>query len=70
MTRVSEILKWMDKRYPFSLAEDYDNCGLLVGDLNREVSLCLLALDVTKEVVEDAVAQSAGIDSYPSSGYF
>lgn len=59
MTRVSEILKWMDKRYPFSLAEDYDNCGLLVGDLNREVSLCLLALDVTKEVVEDAVAQSA-----------
>ena len=59
MAKVKEILDWMDQNYPFSLAEDFDNCGLLIGDPEREVSCCLLALDVTAEVVEDAAQEKA-----------
>ena len=61
MAKVREILKWMDETYPFALAEDYDNCGLLIGDAEREVSRCMLALDVTKDVLEDAVRENAGL---------
>ncbi len=59
MAKVKEILDWMDQNYPFSLAEDFDNCGLLIGDPEKEVFRCLLALDVTAEVVEDAVRERA-----------
>lgn len=61
MAKVREILKWMDKTYPFALAEEYDNSGLLIGDAEREVSRCMLALDVTKDVLEDAVREKADL---------
>ena len=55
MAKVKEIFEWMDDRYPFALAENYDNCGLLIGDTERVVSRCMLALDVTGEVLADAI---------------
>jgi dinuclear metal center YbgI/SA1388 family protein len=61
MAKVSEIFQWMDKTYPFGLAEEYDNCGLLIGDPEREVSRCMLALDLTKDVLEDAVQENADL---------
>ena len=36
--KVSEIREILDKWMPISIAEDFDNVGLLVGDLNS----CLL----------------------------
>lgn len=36
---------------------DYDNVGLLVGDPNAEVKSILTCLDVTEEVVEEAISR-------------
>ena len=44
---------------PFDTAEDYDNVGLLVGSLDARVSTILCALDVTAEVVAEAVDAGA-----------
>ena len=59
MTTVGEILTWMNEKYPFSLAESFDNCGLLIGDPSAAVSRCVLALDATAAVVKDAAEQGA-----------
>lgn len=38
---------------------DYDNVGLLVGDPNAEVSNVLTCLDVTEEIVDEAIEKKA-----------
>lgn len=54
MTTVGELLNWMDQIAPFHLAESWDNCGLLVGDKNAPVKRAMAALDVTRQVAEEA----------------
>lgn len=46
---------------PLPLQETYDNAGLLVGDAGANVEKGLIALDVTDEVLDDAIRQQAGI---------
>jgi dinuclear metal center YbgI/SA1388 family protein len=49
------IMDAMDKLAPRSLAENWDNVGLLVGSPAQTVNKILISLDVTKAVVEQAV---------------
>ncbi len=42
---------------PLSLQESYDNAGLIVGRADDEVHKALLAVDVTEEVLAEAVAE-------------
>lgn len=44
---------------PFKTAEEFDNVGLLVGDLDSAVSGGVVCLDVTAEVVETAIKKKA-----------
>ncbi len=50
----------MEKQYPVSYAEDWDNVGLLVGRDDKKVSTVFLALDLTEEVLLQA--EKAGAD--------
>lgn len=52
--KVKEIIKEMESLAPPFLKESYDNVGLMVGDENQDVNKILLALDCTKEVIEEA----------------
>lgn len=52
---VSELMRILDKLAPFSLAEPWDNCGLLVGDESAPVVKVLAALEVTETVLREAV---------------
>ena len=54
MTTVSNILKHLDSVAPVCNACEWDNCGLLCGDKNANVSKVLLCLDITNDVVEEA----------------
>jgi dinuclear metal center YbgI/SA1388 family protein len=40
------------------LAYDWDNVGLQIGDLNRDINHVLITLDVTKDVVQEAIEQN------------
>ena len=53
--KISQILSELDDYAPLSLQESYDNSGLQVGDISQEVRGILLCLDVTEEVVEEAI---------------
>ncbi|WP_302996978.1 Nif3-like dinuclear metal center hexameric protein, partial [Coprobacter fastidiosus] len=54
--KVSDIAMCIEEIAPLSLQEDYDNAGWQVGDKYSEATGALLCIDVTEEVVDEAVA--------------
>ncbi|NNK10368.1 MAG: Nif3-like dinuclear metal center hexameric protein, partial [Flavobacteriaceae bacterium] len=54
---VQEVADILEELAPLSLAEDYDNVGLLVGDAQSEVSGILVTLDALENVVDEAIAR-------------
>lgn len=50
-----DFKKIFESLYPKNLAYDWDNVGLQIGSLNKDVSKMLLSLDLTAEVVEEAI---------------
>lgn len=54
MATVGKIFQAMDNWAPFSIQMDFDNAGFLVGRANAPVEHILVALDITKDVVEEA----------------
>lgn len=55
----SDILKFTETFAPISSAADFDNCGILVGDKNAELTRVILALDITPDVVKEAKEKNA-----------
>ncbi len=53
--KISAITEYLESISPLSYQEDYDNCGLLVGDDRMEFQKALLCLDLTEMVMEEAV---------------
>jgi len=54
--KLKEFCSYLDKVVPLSLQESYDNSGLQVGDPESELTSALIALDVTEEVIDEAIA--------------
>ena len=59
--KVATIIQTIEKIAPKKLAYDWDNVGLLVGDSRAEIDKVLISLDVTDEVVEEAIEKGAGM---------
>ena len=59
--KVSELYAQLDKLAPFSDSEAWDNTGLLVGDMNAQVSGVLTALDCNKETVDEAIDKDLNV---------
>lgn len=50
-----EIKRIFETVYPMNLAYEWDNVGMQIGTLNKEVKTILLSLDLTEEVVNEAI---------------
>ncbi len=61
MLSVADLEKIIDDFAPFSLAYDWDNSGLQVGDRKKEVDSILLALDLSEEVMKEAEKKSCDV---------
>jgi dinuclear metal center YbgI/SA1388 family protein len=59
--RVSDIVTAIEKIVPLKLAQDWDNVGLLIGDPQKAVKSILLTIDVTKEVLAEAIKQKTDL---------
>jgi len=59
--RVSDIATAIEKNVPLELAQDWDNVGLLIGDPQKNVKNILLTIDVTKEVLSEAIKQKTDL---------
>lgn len=53
--KIKEIIDALEQFAPLPLQESYDNAGLQVGLTEAEASGALLCLDVTEEVVREAI---------------
>lgn len=59
MTTVGGVFAFLQEKSPFELQEGFDNAGFLVGREDASVSKLLVALDITEQVVQEAVEQGA-----------
>ena len=55
MIRIKDILKEIEAYAPLPLQEGFDNAGVQVGDVNQPAQGALLCLDVTEEVIDEAL---------------
>ena len=51
---VSRVLDLLNQIAPLELAEEWDNVGLLAGDPDQEVDTVLCALDLNRQVLDEA----------------
>lgn len=61
MSRISDIIRYMEELAPANLAEDYDNVGLLIGNRGSKVNRILVCLDVSSKVVDEAVEKNVDL---------
>lgn len=59
MTTVRDVFNELNALAPVETKLDFDNVGLLVGDMDAPVSRVLLALDAGNEVIDEAVQKNA-----------
>ena len=57
MNKVSEIISCITDFADLGLQASWDNSGILVGDCNMLVDKALITLDVTEEVIDEAVSK-------------
>lgn len=55
--KIKDVIRTLEDFAPLPLQEDYDNAGLQTGLTEAEVSGVLLCLDVTEDIIEEAVAK-------------
>lgn len=56
---IGDVYRRIDEIAPFSLQEEWDNAGLLIGSAERAVDTLLCALDLTLDVLEEAKMRGA-----------
>lgn len=61
METVHDVAQCIEAWAPLSLQESYDNSGLLVGDASMPVTGILLAIDVTEQVVHEAIERGCNL---------
>ena len=59
--KIKEVYGALERFAPLPLQEDWDNAGLQVGLTEAEVSGALLCLDVTEEIVREAMAKGCNL---------
>lgn len=59
--KIKDILKDLESWAPPAYQESYDNSGLLVGDKNEVLQGVLISLDVTMEVLEEALDKKCNL---------
>ena len=61
MPRIADILRALESVAPLSLQESYDNAGLLAGNPDAEARGALVCIDVTEDVVDEALSTGANL---------
>lgn len=59
--QIKEIIQCLESWAPTVLQESYDNSGLLVGEPDAEINQALITLDITEEVVDEAIASDCDL---------
>ncbi|KRQ86635.1 putative GTP cyclohydrolase 1 type 2 [Caloramator mitchellensis] len=58
---VLDIISFLENKYPIELAEDFDNVGLLLGTRHAAINKILFTLDITDEVIDEAIQNNCNL---------
>jgi dinuclear metal center YbgI/SA1388 family protein len=58
---IREIAKVLEHFAPLEFQEDYDNAGLIIGSHEQEITRALITLDVSDEVLEEALQNGCNL---------
>lgn len=58
---VEQVLNYLNTLAPMSTAESYDNVGLLAGDSSEMITGIAACLDITEEIINEAVSKNANL---------
>lgn len=61
MTKVSDIFQFLNCFCPVETQLSFDNAGLILGNGDDEVSTVVISLDVTSDVISEAIGLGAGL---------
>ena len=61
MAKVKDFYGYLNSIAPFETQEDWDNSGMLVGDMSAEVKKAAVVLDITHEEIKKAKAIGADL---------
>ncbi|MGL6225642.1 MAG: Nif3-like dinuclear metal center hexameric protein [Thermoguttaceae bacterium] len=59
MLALAQLVAYLDSQFPPTLAESWDNIGLLLGDPDQNVRKVMTCLTMTPETVQEAVENQA-----------
>lgn len=59
--KIAEILRHLEGEFPLAFQDSFDHSGLQVGDVQKELTGILLGVDVTEELLEEAVRKGANL---------
>jgi len=61
MTKIKEVISYLEGFAPPALQEDYDNSGLLVGNPDDETKGVLITLDTTEDIIQEALDKECNL---------
>jgi dinuclear metal center YbgI/SA1388 family protein len=53
--KIKNIIEALERLAPHMLQEDYDNAGLIFGDLEKNLDGALICLDITEAIIDEAI---------------
>lgn len=59
--KIKDLTACLEELAPIGLQESYDNSGLLIGSPDTVISKVLITLDITNEVVDEAISDNCGL---------
>ena len=59
--KLKDLCSYLDSAVPLSFQESYDNSGLQIGIPEKEISSALITIDITEEVIEEAIAKKCDL---------
>jgi dinuclear metal center YbgI/SA1388 family protein len=58
---LKEIIAYLESVFPLSIQESYDNSGLLIGNPEEKIRKVLVCIDVTSEVIDEAITKKCNL---------
>jgi dinuclear metal center YbgI/SA1388 family protein len=59
--KIKEVVSYLNSKYPLGYQESYDNSGFQLGDDTEDIKGALIAVDLTLEVIHEAIEKGCNL---------